>query len=317
MSFKLTTLLSVVILLSMGFFLAPSWAYNSEDASNIMDLTELDFHNFIEEKEYALVNFHALWCRYSKKLKPIWSELAGELESSKSQVVLARVEAYDEKKLAEEYGIEGYPTIKLFIKKTPHDYNGERTKEAILEFVDRKTKRPLKTVDSVDAVTKFLNDYEWVGILAGSDANNAVTDVAFNVGDVLFLTTTSDEVKKQYNVQDGQFVLVNKISGGSSVNTESLKVDSLTKFIEENKFPSIAKFSKGTAERVFLNEEASLILLKKAGDDSAETAFKDANKEIGGKVFMTVANYEDEISKLLAEQLGVKESDLPTVFILI
>jgi len=315
MSFKLTTLLSVVILLSMSFFLAPSWAYSSEDQSNVMDLTELDFQNFISEFKFALVNFHALWCRYSKKLKPVWKEIGEDLKSGGYDVAVARVEAYDEKKLAEQYGIEGYPTIKLFIDGTPHDYNGERTKEQILEFVDRKTKKALKTVDSVDAVKNYLKDYEWVGIVAGADTANqdTVKNVASNVGDVLFLATTSDAVKKEYNVQDGQFVLVNNISGDNKVDTDALTVDSLTKFIETNKFPSIAKFSKGTAERVFLSEDPSMILLRKSGDDKAESAFKEANQQIGDKIFMAVANYEDEIGKLLVENLGVKESDLPTV----
>jgi len=317
MSFKLTTVLSIVILLSMSFFLAPSWAYNSEDDSSIMDLTELDFANFITEHKVALVNFHALWCRYSKKLKPVWKELEGALKTGNYEVVLARVEAYDEKKLAEQYGVEGYPTIKLFIDQTPHDYNGERTKEHILEFVDRKVKNPLKTVSSADEVTKYLEEYEWVGILAGDDKSNqdAVKDAAFNIGDVLFVATTSDAVKQKYGVQDGQFVLVNKISGGSNVNTESLSADSLTKFIAGNKFPSIAKFSKGTAERVFLSEEPSMILLRATGDsgNNAQKAFEDANKKIGDKIFMSVANYEDEIGKLLVENLGVKASALPTV----
>ena len=318
MSRRLPTLLSLLFLLSLSLFLAPSQAYEVEDDTGSLMLTELDFSQAIKEKNYLLVNFHALWCRYSKKLKPEWKALADILKAKADdyKVTLAKVEAYDEKKLAEQYGVEGYPTIKLFINGEPNDYNGERLQTHILEFVDRKLKRDLTTVSTVDEVTKYLKEYEWVGILVGTDGADAVKDVAFNTGDVLFVSTTSDAIKTNYNVgADGKFVLVNNISGGSSVSKDALTADSLTKFINDNKFPGIAKFSKGTAERVFLSEDPSLILLRKANDagSKAEDAFKGANSNLGSKIFMSVANYEDDIGKLLVENLGVDESDLPAV----
>jgi len=316
MSLRLPTLLSVLFLLSVSLFLAPSLAYDVEEETGSLMLTELDFGSAIKEYDNVLVNFMALWCRYSKKLKPEWKKLADNLKADKSYAVtLAKVEAYDEKKLAEQYGVEGFPTIKMFIKGTPYDYNGERTQEALQEFVDRMTKRSLKTVDSVADVENYLKQYEWVGILAGSDssAQSVVQDVAFKTGDVLFLTTTSDPVKSKYNIADGQFVLVNNISQDPAVDKDALTADSLTKFIETNKFPAVARFTKGTAERVFLSEDPSLLLITKGDSGTEVDAFKAANKQLAGKIFMSTVNYNDEIGKLLTENLGVAETDLPSV----
>ena len=89
----------------------------------------------------------------------------------------------------------------------------------------------------------------------------------------------------------------------------------LKKFINDKKFPSIARFGKGVAEHIYLSDEPSLLLIRGSGQagDKAEEAFKAANKNLAGKVFMSVADYEDEQGKILAESLCIQESDLPTV----
>jgi protein disulfide-isomerase A1 len=314
MQFKPQTLLSLAVLLCLGLLIVPSYAYGTDEDSGCLTLTELDFHDAIKEYDYVLVNFHALWCRYSKKLKPEWKKLVETLKTENSKVKLAKVEAYDEKKLAEEYGVEGYPTIKLFIKGKPHDYHGHRQEANILEFVNRQLKKPLTQVNDGQVIENKLKEYEWIGLLIGETDNQAVLDVAAKQGDVLFLSTSETAIKGKYgNPTDGQLVLVNNITHHYTIYSDALIVDSLNTWIEEHKFPAVPRFSSGTAERVFLSEEPSMILITKGDNSAAETAFKAANKNIGDKIFMTIANYDEEIGRLLAENLGVQASELPAV----
>lgn len=72
MQFKPQTLLSLAVLLCLGLLIVPSYSYGTDEDSGCLTLTELDFHDAVKEYDYLLVNFHALWCRYSKKLKPEW-----------------------------------------------------------------------------------------------------------------------------------------------------------------------------------------------------------------------------------------------------
>jgi len=315
MQFKPQTLLSLAVLLCLGLFIIPSSSYAIDEDSGSFALTELDFHNAIKENDYLLVNFHALWCRYSKKLKPEWKKLAELLKTENSKVKLAKVEAYDEKKLAEEYGVEGYPTIKLFIKGQPVNYHGHRIAENILEFVHRQLKAPLSQVTDPQYIQNKLKEYEWIALLIGQTENQAVLDVATEEGDVLFLRTTQDSIKGKYaNPSDGQIVLVNNITHHYNTMTADLAdKKAVATFISNNKFPDVARFSSGTAERVFLDEAGAMILLVKGENSAAETAFKNANKKIGDKIFMTVANYDEEIGRLLAENIGVESSQLPAV----
>lgn len=298
------------LLLIAAIFATLGQAYVEEDGSLI--LTELDFHTAIKEFKYVLVNFHALWCRYSKKLKPEWNNLAESLKKLGSSVKLAKVEAYDEKKLAEEFDIEGYPTIKIFIDGVPHDYSGERLESHLHEFIDRKLKNSLRPAENAEWVKKKLFEYEWIGLFNGND-EASIKEVAFENQDILFVKATDNSFKDVYGLNG--FVLVNNITKSHDAFTGDINAANLKKFINEHKFPAVPRFSKGTAERIFLSEEPSMILIRKSGaaGDQAEEDFKAAQSELSGKIFMSVANYDEEIGRLLAENLGVAEKDLPDI----
>lgn len=80
----------------------------------------------------------APWCGHCKKLQPEWEEAARKLEGSGA--FLGWVDATAETELAAIYGVQGFPTIKLFPggKKThadAKDYKGERTASAIAKYL--------------------------------------------------------------------------------------------------------------------------------------------------------------------------------------
>jgi thioredoxin-like negative regulator of GroEL len=71
---------------------------------------------------------------FSQNLKPEYERLAGIL---KGLVNVAAVDADQFKSLGGRFGIQGFPTIKLFNidKQNPEDYQGERNSVAMLEYV--------------------------------------------------------------------------------------------------------------------------------------------------------------------------------------
>lgn len=72
----------------------------------------------------------APWCGHCKQLEPIYAEAAEKLKEEGSAMRLAKVDATEEKELAEEFEIGGFPTLKLFVngdRKKPTDYNGTHT----------------------------------------------------------------------------------------------------------------------------------------------------------------------------------------------
>ena len=77
-----------------------------------------------------------------KSLAPTWEKVADAF-ANEPDVVIAKVdaEAENSKKTASEFGVSSYPTIKFFRKgsSTSEDYDGGRSEEDIIEFLNIKT----------------------------------------------------------------------------------------------------------------------------------------------------------------------------------
>lgn len=98
-----------------------------------------------------LTDFISIDC---KSLAPTWETIA-ENFAGESNVLVAKVDADAEtgKATAAEYGVSGYPTIKFFPagSTTPEDYNGGRSEEALVTFLNEKAGTHRAVGGGVDA----------------------------------------------------------------------------------------------------------------------------------------------------------------------
>ena len=110
---------------------------NQGPKSSVVTLTERNFQRkVLDNPEVGMVAFIAPWCGHCKALLPEWAEASRLLEGE--GVYLGVVDATVESNLANQYGVQGYPTIKIFPggkNKSATDaisYEGGRTKEDIV-----------------------------------------------------------------------------------------------------------------------------------------------------------------------------------------
>jgi len=85
--------------------------------------------------------YYTSWCGWSKKALSMLNqpEMVNYFKNNvKCELVLIDCESENGKNICKVNKIQGFPTMKLIIGDNIIDYNGERTPDAIKEFIDSK-----------------------------------------------------------------------------------------------------------------------------------------------------------------------------------
>ena len=96
------------------------------DDKDVVVLKDKNFSDVVKNNRFVMVEFYAPWCGHCQALAPEYAAAATELKGE--NVILAKVDATEENELAQEYDIQGFPTVYFFIDGVHKPYNGQRTK---------------------------------------------------------------------------------------------------------------------------------------------------------------------------------------------
>lgn len=291
------------------------------EEDGVLVLTQDNFQSAIDSNDHILVEFYAPWCGHCKQLVPEYSKAAQKLSADGHAIKLAKVDATQHTALAEQYGVRGYPTLKFFKKKTIVDYGGGRTSEDIVNWLLKKTGPPAKEFTSVEEVKKFIEDNKVV--IAGffknvdSDLSKAFNEVASKVDDLVFITSTSDDVLAEYAISDDKVVIFKKFDEGRVDYEGAADETALRKFATTQSLPLVVEFNHETAQKIFGGEIKSHLLVffsKAAGHyeshfEPVQTVAKDHREKV---LFVTINTDEEDHGKIL-EFFGMTKEEVPSM----
>eukprot|EP01116_Phalansterium_solitarium_P024202 TRINITY_DN8796_c0_g1_i1.p1 TRINITY_DN8796_c0_g1~~TRINITY_DN8796_c0_g1_i1.p1 ORF type:complete len:429 (-),score=122.62 TRINITY_DN8796_c0_g1_i1:119-1405(-) len=221
--------------------------------SGVTELTSKTFAQEVFSTEHVwVVEFYAPWCGHCKSLEPEYTKAAANL---KGIVKVGAVNCDEEsnKQLCGQFGIQGFPTLKIFpsqlkkqgkgVVKDPIDYQGPRTGAAIAKAALEKLPSFITSVTS-KTEEKFLSgEPELAKVLLFT--NKATTSNLYKALSVDFHHRLSlGEVRHsdkalvaKYEVESFPTLLVITKDGDKLVFDEDLKHDTLTKFLSPHAKP--------------------------------------------------------------------------------
>jgi len=130
----------------------------------LADVAQLNNDNLNDmlKTKMMMVNFYADWCRFSRMLEPVFKEAAAKAaeEFGDVDVKFARADCDKEQSLCQKYSVSKYPTIKLLRDGVPmkKEYRGQRTAEAITQFIRDQLKSPVTEVKNLDEIYELNRD---------------------------------------------------------------------------------------------------------------------------------------------------------------
>ncbi|VDK84632.1 unnamed protein product [Litomosoides sigmodontis] len=129
-------LLAVLVALSHALY---------ESNHDVIQLTESNFNSkVLESDKIWIVEFFAPWCGHCQKLVPEYLKLANAV---KGVFKVGAVDMTQHQSVGAPYNVQGFPTIKIFgaNKKTPVEYQGPRTAQAMADSLISELRKTLNT----------------------------------------------------------------------------------------------------------------------------------------------------------------------------
>jgi len=140
--------------------------------SKVIQLNAKNFDQLVFNSDHVwIVEFYAPWCGHCKNLAPAWNKAA---ETLNGLVKVAAVNCDEDKEMAGRFGVQGFPTIKVFgsektvkngkATKKAEDYQGARDADSIIKFAVSKLPNFIKQVNA-DNLDSFVSSALPKGLL--------------------------------------------------------------------------------------------------------------------------------------------------------
>ena len=119
----------------------------------MVKLTEENYNQTLEDSKYIFVEYYSNTCGHCVSFAPEYEKLATQLKGDKSEYVIAAVDLSVEEEVTKWVTVQGYPTLKFFVKGVELDYSGNR-KAADIIAVNGDPLRNVRELESVDFVMR-------------------------------------------------------------------------------------------------------------------------------------------------------------------
>ena len=103
--------------------------------AEVVSLNAETFDKTIKGDKPVFVKFFAPWCGHCKRLAPTYEEFSNVAKEKFPNLIVAEVDCPANQAICEH--VQGYPTVILYNKGNQVEFEGQRTVDAISEFITK------------------------------------------------------------------------------------------------------------------------------------------------------------------------------------
>ena len=287
--------------------------------NDIIILTDKTFNIALNEYDKLMVLFYAPWCGHCKKFHPEYEKAAKTLK--KENIILAKVDGESNKELSTRFSIESYPTIKAFIKKKEYSYDGDRSEEAIIDFMRKYSAPALKIINSKDEAEKFFKENYACIVYFGNDQKIiSEFEASGRVNrDIPYVQISNDNVINLLNGKKDQIVIIKSNDDKRIEFDDDVNDEEINEFVDLYAGPKIYFWDENGIKIVFQKSKPALFFFADPSDenyDKYEELLNNIHPKIFKKLKIVLLNNKEGEEKRISDYIGVTDKDLPCVKII-
>ncbi|KAK0593180.1 hypothetical protein LWI29_032425 [Acer saccharum] len=269
--------------------------YDAFDEKDVVVLSDQNFGHFVANNRYVMVAFYAPRLYWSKKLVPEYAAAATQLKGS--EVVLAKVDALRERRLANKYGVDGYPSLIFFVGGVDLERCYHRDREALVNYTKTKIALGVYTITTTQQAEGVLMAESTVAFLHSIKCQDCKELVAASKmhTDVIFYQSDSPDVAKIFQIDypeinHSALVLVEKKSQQFNHFDGQFSKSAISEFVSMNKLPLVITFGTENAPSILNSPLKQLWLFDLTHDSKkVKSVFQEVAKAYKGKILFVYA----------------------------
>jgi len=318
----------------LGFFLTLLLAFCQlfgTIAGEAIALNPKNLHDILHGNELVMILFYAEACRFSMDFMPTFDAAANQLRSAfggDGKVILGKVDCLVNPGLGSRFDVGKYPTIKIvrFGRVARREYRGQRSQDAIVQFVYKELRDPVEEFQSMNDLQKLHNQkYMIIGYFEHREhlEYEVFRKTALTMRDHCQFHVSFDETARSLNPSGKNKITFQRNLDLDNVDFSNEYSGSMTGFsemlswIQKKCEPIVRELTFDNAEEISEEGRPFVILFYKKGDVKSMQEFE---KVIESELMDEVQN----VNFLTAEgksfahplyHLEISEKDLPVIVI--
>jgi len=276
----------------------------------------------VADKPNHLTNTYcfSFYSGHCKKLTPEYEGAAAVLSAQDPPRTIAKVDATEAKAIAERFEIKGFPTLFFWNNGTKMEYSGGRTKDTIIDWINKKT-GPASTEVDCEAMKAKTADAKlalsYFGALEGDVFENFMKGAKNPaIGEKYSFFHTADAACAESFGVVAPGISLSRGFDESPLAVAGSSEDEIVAFAKKSSVPRLITFSEDYIEPIFGEQQPAMVLFTEEDSSSYQTAFAEAAKENQGEILFVTSGVSEGIQSRLGEFIGVEKGDLPQLRII-
>ncbi|CAN7065370.1 unnamed protein product [Brassica oleracea var. botrytis] len=322
---------AMLSILVLALFASSIRSEETETKEFVLTLDHSNFTDTINKHDFIVVEFYAPWCGHCKSLAPEYEKAAAELSSQSPPIFLAKIDASEEsnKGIANEYKIQGFPTIKILRKggKSIQDYNGPREAAGIVTYVKKQSGPASAEIKSADGAAEVIGEKSVVAVgvfpkLSGEEFDSFMAVAEKLRADYDFAHTLDAKLLPRGDSSvAGPVVRLFKPFDELFVDSKDFNGEALEKFVKESSIPLVTVFDKDPSNHPYVSKffdspATKVMMFVNTGEtaESLKSKFREvATSSKGQDLAFLVGDAESSQGAL--QYFGLEESQVPLIII--